>query len=411
MRAYERLLKYVTYPTSSDPTIRTVPSNPAEWDLARDLAEEMRDLGLEDVTVDTHCYVMGTIPATIEEYTGPVLGLVAHIDVSDAAPCKGISPHIVHYEGGDLIQNDTTGATVSIEDYPFLAAYAGLDIITSDGTTLLGADDKAGVAEIMTMAEQLLSDRSLLHGPVRVCFTPDEEVGRGTAFFDLERFAADVAYTVDGDAFGRVEAETFNAISATVRVKGFSIHPGSAKGKMINACRIAGEFDGMIPDSETPEHTEGREGFYHLCSLKGNVESAEMDYIIRDHDLARAHERVHFMRSIATLLNERYGKDCVDVSFQESYRNMREVIEQHPRLVALPCHIIRDMGREPSCEPIRGGTDGAELSMRGLPCPNLGVGAHNFHGRKEFAVIQEMDHCVELLCRLAQAIALEPKDI
>lgn len=408
MRAYERLLKYVAFPTGSDPDATEVPSNPDEAVLARELAAEMESLGFVSVSVDEHSYVRGTIPANIDGYAGPVLGLIAHIDVSSAAAFTDIQPQVLHYTGGDIIQNSEKDYRIRLEDYPILSHYEGMDIITSDGTTLLGADDKAGVAEIMTLAEQLQADSSIKHGTIEVCFTPDEEIGRGTEFFDVASFGADVAYTVDGEAFGEVQSETFNAFSASVQVNGFNIHPGSAKNMMKNACRIACEFDGLIPDSETPEHTEGYEGFYHLTDMKGDVEHMDLNYIIRDHDLSRAQKRTETMQHIAHFLNEKYGEGTIDVSVEESYRNMSEVIAKYPRLIEIPVHILKEMGVEADVSPIRGGTDGASLSFMGLPCPNLGVGGHNFHGRKEFAVVQSMDSSVELLVRLVQAIALEP---
>ena len=263
----------------------------------------------------------------------------------------------------------------------------------------------------MTLAEQLQADPAIKHGTIEVCFTPDEEIGRGSDFFDIDGFNADVAYTVDGEAFGEVQGETFNALSATVRINGFSIHPGSAKNMMKNACRIACEFDGLIPDSETPEHTEGYEGFYHLIEMKGDVERMDLDYIIRDHDFALAQSRAEHMHRIAEFLNSKYGDGTVEVDIEESYRNMIEIINEHPRLLELPIEILKEMDVEADTSPIRGGTDGATLSFKGLPCPNIGVGGHNFHGRKEFAVVQSMDSVVELLIRLVQAIAKEPKTL
>lgn len=407
MKAYERLLQYVKYETASDPKADVIPSNPKEWDFARALAEEMKSLGLVDIDVDEHCYVYGRIPANIPDYAGPVLGLIAHMDVSDAAPAENIKAQIIHYEGGDLVQNAETGDVISAADYPFLENYIGCDIITSDGSTLLGADNKAGIAEILTLAEILKEDPSIRHGDIAVGFTPDEEIGESSTFFDIEKFGADIAYTVDGDAFGECNYESFNAFSAEVRIKGFNIHPGSAKGKMINAARIAAEFERMLPDSETPEHTEGYEGFYHLCSITGDVESAELEYIVRDHDRTIAQKRCEHLQQTAAYLNAQYGPDTVTVTISESYRNMREVMDQHPDLVRIPCEIMQEMGVTPDTSPIRGGTDGAFLSFRGLPCPNLGVGGHNFHGRKEFAVLQDMDRTVELLRRLAERIAAE----
>ena len=400
MKAVERLLKYVGYPTGSDPDATETPSNPAEWDLARDLASEMQGLGMTDVTVDGHCYVMGTIPATIENYNGPTLALIAHIDVSSEAPFTQIKPQIVHYEGGDLVQDAEKGNVVAIDDYPFLANYVGCDIVTSDGSTLLGADDKAGVAEIMTLAERLHEDPSIKHGTIRVCFTPDEEIGLSSQFLDIDALAADVAYTVDGDALGEVSYETFNALTALVHVNGFNIHPGSAKNMMKNACRIACEFDGMIPDSETPEHTEGYEGFYHLCDMSGDVEHMEMEYIIRDHDLAIARGRGETMRRIASFLNAKYGEGTVKLTLKDSYFNMREKIEPCMYIVESAEKAMRNVGITPITVPIRGGTDGARLSFMGLPCPNLCTGGANFHSRFEYIPVEDMEKITDLLVEI-----------
>lgn len=411
MKAYERMLQYVKYPTASDPDCETIPSSPAQWDLARVLEKEMNELGMINVSLDEHCYLMGEIPGTIENYQGPVLGLIAHMDVSCEAPFENIKPVVIHYEGGDIIQNAEKNLRISAEDYPFIEKYKGCDIITSDGTTLLGADNKAGIAEILTLAEILMEDDSIKHGPIKVCFTPDEEIGRSSDEFDVEKFGADVAYTVDGDAFGECQSETFNAFEAMVYITGLNIHPGSAKNKMKNAVRIAGEYDALIPDSKTPEHTEMYEGFIHACSIKGDVESAEIEYIIRDHDIEEAKKLCVKMQAIADFLNDKYGDGTVRVEIQESYRNMKEIIDKHPTLVKIPLEVIEEMGVTPDTTPIRGGTDGAFLSFKGLPCPNLGPGGHNFHSRKEFAVIQSMDKAVEMLIKIIQRIAQCDKNI
>ncbi len=411
MKAYERLIEYTAYPTGSDPESETIPSCPAEWDLARALEKEMQELGFENVDLDEHCYLMGELPANIDGYQGPVLGLIAHMDVSCEAPFENVKPQIIHYDGGDLIQNAEKDLRVKASEYPFLENYIGCDIITSDGTTLLGADNKAGIAEILTLAETLQNDPDIKHGTIKVCFTPDEEIGKSSDYFDVEKFGADGAYTVDGDAFGECQSETFNAIEVVVKVTGLNIHPGSAKNKMINAVRIAAEFERMIPDAETPEHTERYEGFYHLRSISGDVESARMEYIIRDHDLAIARRRGETLNKIAAFLNDKYGEGTVIVELEESYRNMYEILKDHMELVNIPMDVIREMGTEPDTTPIRGGTDGAFLSFRGLPCPNIGPGGHNFHSRKEFAVIQSMDRAVEMLVKIVQRFAKAEKNI
>lgn len=410
MKPVERLIKYVEYPTGSDPENADCPSNPKEWDFAKALAAEMEQLGFEDIELDDKCYLTGTIPANSgggsqggEDMAGvPVIGLIAHIDVSCEAPFENIKPQIIHYEGGDLIQDEAKDLRVPLEDYPFLENYKGCDIITSDGTTLLGGDNKAGIAEIMTIAER---QKEFRHGKIRVCFTPDEEIGRSSDFFDVEKFGADFAYTVDGDAFGEVQSETFNAASATVHVKGFGIHPGSAKGMMKNANRMACEFDSMLPEDERPETTEGYEGFYHLVTMSGMVESATMNYILRDHDHGKLEKRAEFIQKMCDKMNAKYGEGAFSVEIEYAYRNMKEILDQYPDLVRIPLDVLREMGVEPDTAPIRGGTDGAFLSFKGLPCPNLGPGGHNFHSKQEFAVVQSMDNAVEMLEKILTRFA------
>lgn len=405
MKAYERMLEYVKYPTASDPKNDVVPSTETQWDLARALVKEMEEMGISNVTLDDHCYVMGEIPSNIEGYKGPSVGFVAHMDVSYEAPSENIKAQVIEYDGGDIIQNEELDLRIDAATFPFIENYKGCHIITSDGTTLLGADNKAGIAEILTMAETLLNNPEIKHGTVKIAFTPDEEIGAGTDFFDVEKFGADFAYTVDGDAFGECQSETFNAFTANVYVTGFNIHPGSAKNKMKNAARIAAEYEVMLPDSETPEHTEGFEGFYHLCEVKGDIERTEMEYIIRDHDLAEAERRCEFMKKVADYLNIKYGEGTVRVEIIPSYRNMKEVIEANPQVIDIVMSVYEEMGVNPDTAPIRGGTDGANLSFMGLPCPNLGVGGHNFHGVKEFAVVEDMDKVVDLLVRITKKIA------
>lgn len=405
MRAYERMLEYVKYPTASDPESTVVPSTQTQWDLARALVKEMKEMGISNVSLDEHCYVMGEIPSNIEGYNGPSVGFVAHMDVSCEAPAENIKAQVIEYNGGDIIQNEELDLRIDVNTFPFIEKYKGCHIVTSDGTTLLGADNKAGIAEILTMAETLLNNPEIKHGNIKIAFTPDEEIGCGTEFFDVERFGADFAYTVDGDAFGECQSETFNAFTVNVYVTGFNIHPGSAKNRMKNAIRIAAEYEVMIPDAETPEHTEGYEGFYHLCEMKGDVESAQMEYIIRDHDINEAQRRCEFMKKAADYLNSKYGEGTVRVEITPSYRNMREVIEEKPQVVELVLAVYEEMGVSPDTAPIRGGTDGANLSFMGVPCPNLGTGGHNYHGRKEFAVVEEMDKVVDLLIRIAEKTA------
>ncbi|MCH3955525.1 MAG: peptidase T [Eubacterium sp.] len=402
MKAYERLMEYVKYPTGSTEENDACPSNPKEFDFANALADEMKTLGVEDVDVDEHCYVMGTIPANIENYDGPVLGLIAHIDTSPDAPNENVKPVMHHYEGGNLIINEKEGIKVDAET---LKNFIGCDIITSDGTTLLGGDNKAGVAEIMTLAEILHNDSSIKHGTIRIGFTPDEEIGRSSDLFDLDKFGADCAYTIDGDLFGECQSETFSAMGSKVTVNGVGVHPGFAKNAMINALHVAEEFDDMLPRDERPEYTAGREGFYHLVTMSGGVEKAVMNFILRDFDWDLVEKRADMMNKTAEFLNHKYGEGTVVVENTEQYHNMGEIIEQHPKLTEIPLSVIREMGYEPDTAPIRGGTDGAFLSFRGLPCPNLGPGGSNFHGRSEFAVVQDMEKATEMITKVVQKIA------
>ncbi|MBR5391000.1 MAG: peptidase T [Clostridia bacterium] len=401
MRAYERLLHYVSFDTASDERSLTCPSTESQLVLARELVKEMNELGLENVRLDKNGYVYGTIPATIPDYKGPVLGLIAHMDVSDAVPAANIKPRIVeHYDGGDIVLNEALGVVLSPKEFPELAAKKGCALMVTDGTTLLGADDKAGIAEILTLAEELMADPTILHGPVQVAFTPDEEIGRGADLFDVAGFGADFAYTLDGGAYGEVEYENFNAAGMQVHVTGQNIHPGSAKGKMKNALRIAMEFELLLPAAQKPEYTEGYEGFLHLSGMSGSEERAEMQYILRDHDAARLEEKKAVSLAAAEYLNKKYGEGTVCVEIRDSYRNMLEQIRPHFHLIDNAFEAIRRTGVEPRAVAIRGGTDGARLSFMGLPCPNLGTGGGNFHGKLEYCCIDEMDLSVTCLRHL-----------
>ena len=402
MKAYERLINYTKYPTGSNPDCPDCPSNPAEWDFAKDLAKEMEDLGFIDIDLDENCYLMGTIPSNTSNEKAPSLGLIAHMDVSPEAPYENIKPSITHYQGGELILNEEKGLKLSPEDYPFMNKYVGKHILHTDGTTLLGADNKAGIADILTMAEKLKEDSSIEHGTIRVCFTPDEEIGRSGDLFNVKKFAADFAYTVDGGAFEECQSESFNAMGATITFNGIGIHTGSAKGKMKNALRLAIEFDSMLPEAVRPEYTEGYENFYHLDKISGEVEKAESKYLLRSFDKDEIIEMKEFMEKIADFMNDKYGEGTVETQIKEQYRNMGEIISQHPMITEIPERIIREMGYVPDTAPIRGGTDGARLSFEGLPCPNLGPGGFNFHSREEFAVIEDMDLAVEALIKLVQ---------
>ncbi len=402
MRAYERLMRYARFDTPSTGSSNTCPSTPEQLVLAAALAEEMRELGLSDVRMDAHGYVYGRIPANIPGCTAPAIGFIAHMDVANDVPCTGVQPQVLHYDGSDLLLSAETGAVLSEAEFPVLADYRGCDLVTTDGRTLLGADNKAGIAEIMTACERLLAPDAPPHGDVCIGFTPDEEIGRGADLFDVPGFGAPYAYTVDGGAFGQVEYETFNAASAAITVRGKNIHPGDAKNKMKNALLIGMEFNGMLPPAEIPAHTEGHEGFYHLTKFAGAEETVQMRYILRDHDWDKLTRRKETVLRIADYLNAKYGAGTVTVTLQDSYRNLEEVIRKHWHLVEVAYEAVTACGGTPVSPPVRGGTDGSRLSFMGLPCPNLGTGSHNHHGRMEFAVVQEMDKCVDMLVKVAE---------
>ena len=402
MRAYERLMRYARFDTPSTGSSDTCPSTPEQLVLAAALAEEMREMGLSDVRQDEHGYVYGRIPTNIPDCTAPAIGFIAHMDVANDVPCTGVQPQVLHYDGSDLLLSEETGAVLSEAEFPVLADYRGCDLVTTDGRTLLGADNKAGIAEILTACERLLAPDAPPHGDVCIGFTPDEEIGRGADLFDVPGFGAPYAYTVDGGAFGQVEYETFNAASASIVIKGKNIHPGDAKNKMKNALLIGMEFNGMLPPAEIPAHTEGHEGFYHLTKFTGAEETVQMRYILRDHDWEKLTQRKETVLRIADYLNAKYGAGTVTVTLQDSYRNLEEVIRKHWHLVEVAYEAVTACGGTPVSPPVRGGTDGSRLSFMGLPCPNLGTGSHNHHGRLEFAVVQEMDKCVDMLVKVAE---------
>ena len=402
MRAYERLMRYARFDTPSTGSSDTCPSTPEQLVLAAALAEEMREMGLSDVRQDEHGYVYGRIPTNIPDCTAPAIGFIAHMDVANDVPCTGVQPQVLHYDGSDLLLSEETGAVLSEAEFPVLADSRGCDLVTTDGRTLLGADNKAGIAEILTACERLLAPDAPPHGDVCIGFTPDEEIGRGADLFDVPGFGAPYAYTVDGGAFGQVEYETFNAASASIAIKGKNIHPGDAKNKMKNALLIGMEFNGMLPPAEIPAHTEGHEGFYHLTKFTGAEETVQMRYILRDHDWEKLTQRKETVLRIADYLNAKYGAGTVTVTLQDSYRNLEEVIRKHWHLVEVAYEAVTACGGTPVSPPVRGGTDGSRLSFMGLPCPNLGTGSHNHHGRLEFAVVQEMDKCVDMLVKIAE---------
>ena len=399
MRAYERLLQYVTVHTASAEDCEETPTTRRQFDLSRLLEKEMKALGMEGVFVDEHAYVYGFIPASAGCEDKPCVGLIAHIDTIPDFSGENVKPRLVeNYDGGEIALGDS-GRVLNAEQFPHLKTLLGHTLVVTDGTTVLGADDKAGVAEIMTACERVLTEK-LPHGRIAVCFTPDEEVGHGAALLDLERFGADFAYTVDGGEPWEINYETFNAAGAKFEFKGFNIHPGSAKNKMINASLVAMECNAMLPAGETPEHTEGYEGFFHLTDMQGNVEKATLSYIIRDHDAALFEGRKKTMEHIAALLNEKYGPGTVTLTIRDQYRNMEEKLRERMDVVQRVEKAIRAVGLEPASVPVRGGTDGSQLSFRGLLCPNLGTGGYCCHGPYEHASAQKMDQVVEILLGL-----------
>ena len=399
MRAYERLLKYVKVWTTSDPESGTHPSTMRQFDLAHQLVQELKDLGLTDAHVDEHCYVYATLPATPGQESAKPLGFIAHMDTADDASGENVNPQIhPNYDGGKVVL-PATGTVLDPAQFPFLTEMKGQTLITTDGSPLLGADDKAGVSEIMTMLERVISEKRP-HGKLCIGFTPDEEIGEGASLFDVEGFGAAYAYTVDGEDAGEISYENFNAAAAVVTIHGFSVHPGSAKNTMINAQNVAMEFHAALPAFSRPEHTEGREGFFHLTSMVGDVTTAKLGYIVRDHDAAKFAARKAQMEHIAACLNERYGEGTVELDIHDSYHNMLEKIQPHFHLVENARKAIRAAGLEPIETPVRGGTDGATLSYMGLPCPNLGTGGFNFHGPCECITAEKMDQCTEILLNL-----------
>ena len=403
MKASERLLKYaVIYTGSDEDHAEQTPSTPEQMTLAQVLAKDMRDIGLTDVSVDAHAYVYGFLPATAGREQCPPIGFIAHIDIVNEFGTSEIHPQIVkEYDGGEIALG-TSGRTLDTVQFPDLKQAIGKTVITTDGTTVLGADDKAGVAEILTMCERLVQD-NLPHGKICVCFTPDEEIGHGAALLDLEKFGASYAYTVDGGAPNEVEWETFYAAAADWSIAGVSVHLGDAKDKMVNAVLVAMEINGMLPPDEIPAKTQGREGFFHLCDMSGDVSAAKLSYIIRDHDAEKFSQRKQTMREIERKINETYGAGTAALTLREQYRNMAEILQHHPDVVEQAKRAIRAVGLTPVSNPVRGGTDGAQLSFRGLPCPNLGTGAYALHGPYEHAIAEQMDVMTEILLHIAQA--------
>lgn len=404
MRVEERLLKYVSYWTTSDEECRQIPSSERQFELGKVLEQELRDLGLEKVTLTDHCYVYGLLPATKGYADKPAVGFISHMDTAPDFSGKDVKPQIIpDYDGNDVLLKGS-GAYLKISDFPTLKTLKGRTLITTDGTTLLGADDKAGVSEIMTAVEQIIAEK-IPHGDIWIGFTPDEEVGSGADLFDLDYFKARFAYTVDGDYEGEVAYENFNAASASFEITGVNVHPGEAKDIMINAALVGCEIASLLPENETPAHTEGREGFYHLTDFSGDIAHAKVNYIVRDHDKATFEKRLDTLRGIEKKMNEKYHADTVKLNIQHSYSNMLEVIEKNEYVVAIAKKAIKNVGLEPVSRPVRGGTDGARLSFMGLPCPNLGTGGYGFHGPFEHISVEGMDTAVSVIKEIVKITA------
>ena len=401
MELKDRFLKYVAIDTQSDENSETFPSSAKQWDLLNLLVEEMKALGLEEVTIDKYGYVMGTIPATKGCEMAPVIGFLAHVDSSPDMSGKDVRPRIIEeYQGEDIVLNPSL--TMRVAEFPELSRFVGHTLIHTDGTTLLGADDKAGVAEIMTAAEYLMSHPEIKHGKIRIGFTPDEEIGRGVDFFDVKAFGADFAYTMDGGYEGELEFENFNAASAKIIIKGRNVHPGYAKHKMINAIDVACELNALVPATERPQYTEGYEGFYHCVGITGTVEEASVSYIIRDHDADKFEAKKVWMHNIVGILNNKYGEGVLTLALKDQYYNMRKMVAPHPQVIELAKEAMLLSDVTPIVRPIRGGTDGARLSFMGLPCPNIFAGGMNFHGKFEYCSLNSMEKAVKVIVNLCQ---------
>ncbi len=405
MNITERFLKYVSFATTSDENTKMTPSTPGQMVFAKYLVEELTALNLQDISLDKNGYVMATLPANTDKEI-PTIGFVAHMDTSPDMVAKNVKARIVkNYDGNDILLNEEKLIVLETDKYPEILQYKGQDIIVTDGTTLLGADDKAGLAEIVTAMEYLIAHPEIKHGKIRIGFTPDEEIGQGADHFDVEKFGAEWAYTMDGSEIGELEYENFNAASAKVTFNGLNVHPGYAKHKMLNSIRIAQQFIGMLPRTETPEHTEGYEGFYHLTNMEGTVEKSTLSYIIRDHDRNRFEGRKKEMQHLVNKINTEFGPNTASVEMRDQYYNMREKVEPVMHIVDLAFEAMEAVGIKPNVKPIRGGTDGARLSFEGLPCPNIFAGGHNFHGRFEFVPVQSMEKATMVIVKIAELLA------
>lgn len=403
----KRFIGYVTVDTESDPESDTTPSTTKQWDLANALVDELKAIGMSDVSIDDNAYIMATLPSNVLHKV-PTIGFISHFDTTPDFTGANVKPQIIeNYNGKDIILNEAENIVLSPDYFEDLLLYKGQTLITTDGTTLLGADDKAGITEIISAMEYLIANPQIKHGTIKVGFTPDEEIGRGAHKFNVDKFGADWAYTMDGSQIGELEYENFNAAGAKVRVKGKIVHPGYAKGKMINSMYIATEFINSLPRMETPEHTEGYQGFFHLYSIKGEVEDTVMQYIIRDHDREHFEARKEVMLKITNEINSQYGRKVIDIDIKDQYFNMKEKVEPVMHIVDIAEEAMKQLNITPLIKAIRGGTDGSQLSYMGLPCPNIFAGGHNFHGRYEYVPVESMIKATEVICKICEITAIK----
>nr|WP_297914196.1 peptidase T [uncultured Allomuricauda sp.] len=403
-----RFLEYVSVDTQSDPSSTTTPSTKKQLNLAKKLVTELHKIGMEEVSIDANGYIMATLPSNIQKEV-PTIGFIAHMDTTPDFTGKNVSPQIIeNYAGGDIVLNVKENVVLSPSYFPELEQYQGQTLITTDGTTLLGADDKAGVAEIITAMEHLREHPEIKHGKIRIAFTPDEEIGKGAHKFDVEKFGAQWAYTIDGSQIGELEFENFNAAGATVTITGKSVHPGYAKNKMINAILVANELITLLPAHEVPERTEGREGFFHIYKMEGEIEKVTLELIIRDHDAEHFEARKSLLEEIVEKLSHKFG-DCINLSIKDQYFNMREKVEPVFHIVEIAEDAMKSLNITPILKPIRGGTDGSQLSFMGLPCPNIFAGGHNFHGKYEYIPLQSMQKAVEVIVKICELTAIQIK--
>jgi tripeptide aminopeptidase len=409
----DRFIGYVTVDTESDPESNSTPSTAKQWDLANKLVEELKQIGLTDASIDDKSYVMATLPSNLD-YEVPTIGFVSHFDTTPDFTGKDVKPQIIkNYDGGDIVLNEEKNIILSPSYFKDLLLYKGQTLITTDGTTLLGADDKAGITEIMTAMEFLVQNPQIKHGTLKVCFTPDEEIGRGADHFDVEKFGADWAYTMDGSQIGELEYENFNAAGVKIRFKGKSVHPGYAKGKMINSMLLANKFINKLPKDETPETTKNYEGFYHVTNIQGSIEDTLVQLIIRDHNRKKFEKRKEYVEEVVAKINKKhkkqFGEDIAVLEIKDQYYNMREKVEPVMHIVKLAEQAMKELNIKPLIKPIRGGTDGSRLSFMGLPCPNIFAGGHNFHGKYEYVPVESMQKAIEVIVKIAELNAIQNK--